>query len=43
MKYPKTPKRRVIRLGDAIIIRDDALRVSRKIGRVGELINGGDD
>ena len=43
LRIKNTPQRRVVRVGDVVVVRDDTPRVSWKIGRVGELITDKDD
>jgi hypothetical protein len=38
LRIKNTPQRKVVRVGDAVVVRDDTPRVSWKIGRVEELI-----
>ncbi|CAB4038836.1 Hypothetical predicted protein [Paramuricea clavata] len=43
LRIKNTPQRRIVRVGDVVVIRDDTPRVSWKIGRVEERITGKDD
>ncbi|CAB4035659.1 retrovirus-related Pol poly from transposon [Paramuricea clavata] len=43
LRIKNTPQRRIVRVGDVVVVRDDTPRVSWKIGRVEELITGKDD